>query len=293
MDFISLNAYAKINLALDVLGRRSDGYHEVRMIMQSVRLYDKLSIRKTIKPVITLNTNLPYLPVNENNLVYAAAVLFRETFGIRDGMFFQLDKKIPVSAGLAGGSSDAAAALYGLNELFGTGLSAAELRTLGLKLGADVPFCLMRGTVLSEGIGELLTPLPPAPACFCLLVKPPINISTRYVYEHLSLETTMHPDIDAMCQAIQSGLFSKMAACLGNSLESVTQREHPEILKIKEQMLAAGAAGTLMSGSGPTVFGLFDNRKAAQKAFYEFKVGEFGRQTFLTEFYQPHIVSTE
>lgn len=288
MDSISLNAYAKINLALDVIGQRENGYHDVRMIMQTIRLFDKLSIRKTIRPTITLTTNLPYLPVNENNLVYAAATSFFKTVGIKEGIFIQLEKRIPICAGLAGGSTDAAATLYALNELFDTKLSSKQLQEIGLTLGADIPFCLMRGTALSEGIGELLTPLPPAPPCWCLLVKPPVNVSTRYVYEHLSFSSAIHPNIDAMCQAIQEKDLKKLAGELGNILESVTQKEYPEILEIKKQMRFLGAVGSLMSGSGPTVFGLFDDKKAAQKAFYFFKVGEYGRQTFLTRFYHPH-----
>ncbi len=288
MDSISLNAYAKINLALDVIGQRENGYHDVRMIMQTIRLYDKISIRKTIRSTITLNTNLPYLPVNENNLVYAAADSFLKTLGIKEGVFIQLEKRIPVSAGLAGGSTDAAATLYGLNELFNTKLSLTQLQELGVLLGADIPFCLLRGTALSEGIGEILTPLVSAPSCWCLLVKPPVNVSTRYVYEHLSLSCAIHPDIDAMCSAIQEKNLQKLAGRLGNILESVTQKEYPEILEIKKQMLSFGALGALMSGSGPTVFGLFDDKKAAQKAFYSFKIGEYGKQTFLTRFYQPY-----
>lgn len=289
MDTITLNAYAKINLALDVIGKRPNGYHDVRMIMQTIKLYDKLTIKKTINPAITLTTNLPYLPINENNLVYAAAKRFKELLHIQEGLYFHLEKRIPVAAGLAGGSSDAAAALYGLNELFETKLTLKQLQEIGVTLGADIPYCLLRGTALSEGIGEVLTSLPNAPSCICLIVKPPVNVSTRFVYENLSLEYASHPKIDQMIDAIQKNNLSAVADNLGNILESVTLLHHPEIKQIKEQMISLGAIGSLMSGSGPTVFGLFNNQKIAEKAFYEFKISPYGKQTFLTEFFYPSV----
>ena len=290
MNTIYLKAYAKINLALDVLRRRPDGYHEVRMIMQSVRLHDRLRITRTRTPGIRLRTNLDFLPTNENNLVYAAANLFFEQFPQDHGVNIQLDKRIPVSAGMAGGSTDAAAALFGLNRLFQTGLSLSELQKLGVKLGADVPYCLLRGTALSEGIGEILTPLAPAPSCHVLLVKPPVSISTKHVYEHLNLdETTLHPDIDGMIDAIHRKSLPDTAALLSNVLESVTRREYPAIADIEDTMREFGALNALMSGSGPTVFGLFSDRRRAEKAFYHFKTGSCGRQTFLTAFFQPAI----
>ncbi len=293
MNTIYLKAYAKINLALDVLRRRPDGYHEVRMIMQSVRLHDRLHIAVTRTPGIRLRTNLDFLPTNENNLVYAAANLFFEQFPQSCGVNIQLDKRIPVSAGMAGGSTDAAATLFGLNRLFQTGLSLSNLQELGVKLGADIPYCLLRGTALSEGIGEILTPLPPAPPCHVLLVKPPVNISTRHVYEHLTLdETTRHPDIDGMIGAIRRGSLPDTAALLSNVLEAVTRREYPAIADIEDTMREFGALNALMSGSGPTVFGLFADRQKAEKAFYYFKTGPCGRQTFLTSFFQPAVCGT-
>ena len=290
MNTIYLKAYAKINLALDVLRRRPDGYHEVRMIMQSVRLHDRLRITRTRTPGIRLKTNLDFLPTNENNLVYAAANLFFEQFPQDYGVNIQLDKRIPVSAGMAGGSTDAAAALFGLNRLFQTGLSLSELQKLGVKLGADVPYCLLRGTALSEGIGEILTPLAPAPSCHVLLVKPPVSISTKHVYEHLNLdESTVHPDIDGMIDAIRRKSQPDTAALLSTVLESVTRREYPAIADIEDTMREFGALNALMSGSGPTVFGLFSDRGRAEKAFYHFKTGPCGRQTFLTAFFQPAV----
>lgn len=288
MDTIHLKAYAKINLALDVLRRRPDGYHDVRMIMQTVKLHDRLVISKCKTPGIFLKSNLDFLPTNENNLVYAAAKLFFEQHPQNCGVSIQLDKRIPVSAGMAGGSTDAAAALFGLNRMFCTGLSLSELQALGVKLGADVPYCLLRGTALSEGIGEILTPLPPAPACHILLVKPPVNVSTKYVYEHLSLdENTVHPDIDGMIRAIEAGSLTDTAALLSNVLEAVTRKEYPAIAAIEDTMREFGALNALMSGSGPTVFGIFDSRAKAEKAFYHFKSGSYGRQTFLTGLFQP------
>lgn len=288
MDTIHLKAYAKINLALDVLRKRPDGYHDVRMIMQTVRLHDRLIISKTRTPGILIKTNLEFLPTNENNLIYKAAAAFFERFPQKCGIVMQLEKRIPVSAGMAGGSSDAAAALFGLNRMFLAGLSFKELQEIGVKIGADVPYCLLRGTALSEGIGEILTPLPAAPSCHVLLVKPPVNVSTKYVYEHLNLnEASVHPDIDGMLDAVRLGSLAETASLLGNVLESVTRTDYPAITSIEEKMKELGALNALMSGSGPTVFGIFDDRKLAEKAFYYFKTGTYGRQTFLTTFFQP------
>ncbi len=285
MESIQVKAYAKINLGLDVLRRRPDGYHEVRMVMQTIRLFDKLTVRTTHTPGITIRTNLSYLPCDENNLIYRAAALFLEETRQKAGVYITLEKHIPVAAGLAGGSSDAAATLTALNELYRTGLSLKHLQELGVRLGADVPYCLLQGAALSEGIGEILTPLPAPPAAHCLVVKPPVSVSTRYVYEHLTADTAPHPDIDALLDALKAGSLPNLAAHLGNTLESVTIPLHPEIAAIKEELLQLGALGSLMSGSGPTVFGLFSDRQAAERAFYHFKVGEYGRQTYLTGFW--------
>ncbi len=287
MDFITLKAYAKINLALDVIGKRADGYHDVRMIMQTVKLYDKVSIKRTTNTDIVIKTNLHYLPTNENNIVYTAAKLFKETYQINDGLYINLEKRIPVAAGMAGGSSDAAATLWGLNTLFDMNIPMDELMKLGLKLGADVPYCLLRGTALSEGIGEILTPLPAAPNFHCLIVKPPVSVSTKFVYENLELDKAeSHPDVDGMVEAIKAEDMNEIASRLGNILETVTLKAHPEIITIKEAMLSFGALNSLMSGSGPTVFGLFDDLAIAEKAFYAFKVGPYGKQTYLTTFFQ-------
>lgn len=284
MDTIYLKANAKVNLALDVLKKRQDGYHEVRMIMQTINLYDKLELKKTISPEIKIKTNLPFLPVDENNLAYAAAKLLKDTYEIKDGLFISLEKKIPVAAGMAGGSADAAAILHGMNELFELNLSLEKLQQLGVTLGADIPYCLLQGTALSEGIGEILTSLPPLPKCQCLVVKPAFNVSTPYAYRNLTLdEDTLHPDVDGMIKAIQSGDLSGITERLGNTLESVILPLHPEVEQIKQEMKRMGAENALMSGSGPTVFGIFSDSYKAEKAFYQFKIGSFGRQTYLTD----------
>ncbi len=283
MNRITERAYAKINLALDVLRRRPDGYHEVRMVMQTIHLYDKLTLSKTQDSGISLTTNLPFLPGNENNLVYRAIDLFRKTYDIDCGIRATLEKRIPIAAGMAGGSSDAAAALRAMNEMFHTRLSLEELQALGVKLGADIPYCLMGGTALAEGIGEKLTPLPPAPACSCLVVKPNFHLSTKLVYENLSLDgNSVHPNVDTMLDAIHSDNYRQMTSSIGNILESVSIRLHPEIDTIKQQMLDLGADCSLMSGSGPSVFGLFEHRQVAERAYRQFRLGPYGKQTFLS-----------
>ncbi len=288
---LGLKAYGKINLGLDVLRRREDGYHEVRMIMQTVGLYDRIDLIFREEPGIKVETNLYYLPGNENNLVYQAARLLMEEFGVRQGIYIKLKKFTPVAAGMAGGSSDAAAVLFGVNKMFGLGLSQRQLMERGVKIGADVPYCVMRGTALSEGIGEVLTPLPPMPQCQVLIAKPGISVSTRSVYENLranELRPDQHPDIDAMVGAIRQGDIYKVAGHLGNVLETVTIPAHPVIGQIKEIMMERGAVGSLMSGSGPTVFGLFTNPKSASGAYEYLRYGkgaDIARQVYLTSFY--------
>ncbi len=288
---LGLKAYGKINLGLDVLGRREDGYHEVRMIMQTVGIFDRVDLIRMEKPGITVETNLYYLPTNENNLVYKAAKLLMDEFHIREGIFIRLKKFIPVAAGMAGGSSDAAAVLFGVNKMFRLGLNTAQLMERGLKIGADVPYCILRGTALAEGIGEILTPLPPLPQCQVLIAKPGINVSTKFVYGNLradALRKDERPDIDGMIAAIRGGDIYGIAAALGNVLETVTVKEYPVIRQIKEKMMEYGAIGSLMSGSGPTVFGLFTSPKAAREAFGAFRYGApspLAKQVFLTSLY--------
>lgn len=288
---LDLKAYGKINLGLDVVRRREDGYHEVRMIMQTVRVYDAIELNRTEEEGIRLSTNLYYLPENENNLGYRAAKLLMDEFGVRGGVEIKMKKFIPVAAGMAGGSSDAAAVLFGINKMFGLGLSEKELMERGVRLGADVPYCIMRGTALSEGIGEILTPLPPMPQCRVLIAKPAVSVSTKHVYESLnlpSLGAEAHPDIDAMRAAIERKDLSGVVSQLGNVLETVTIPENPVIQTLKDKMMEMGADGSLMSGSGPTVFGLFTNQAAAQAAYEELRYGssqELAKQVYLTSFY--------
>lgn len=289
MNSITVKAYAKINLGLDVLRKRTDGYHDVCMIMQSLDLNDIISIHIKDEKGITIRTNLSYLPSNQDNLVYKAAELFLQNIGVEDGLAISLEKNIPVAAGLAGGSSDAAATLIGLNKLYQTGMSVQQLQELGVKLGADVPYCLMLGTALSEGIGEVLTPLPPMPSCSILLVKPDISVSTKYVYENLRLnEFSIHPDIKAMTSALANKDLYTLTKTMDNILQSVTVKEYPIIADIKDKMKELGAMTSLMSGSGPTVFGIYQNRDNAKKALAYFKKYQhFGKQVFLTTPYWP------
>lgn len=288
---LSLKAYGKVNLGLDVLRRRDDGYHEVRMVMQTVGLYDKVELLYREEPGVTIETNLYYLPANENNLACRAAALLMDEFGVRHGVHIRLNKFIPVAAGMAGGSSDAAAVLYGVNRMFGLGLGREQLQERGLKIGADVPYCVLRGTALSEGVGEILTPLPPAPQCRVLIAKPGISVSTKSVYENLHadrLRPDQHPDIDGMVEAIRRKDIGQMTARMGNVLETVTIPAHPEIAAIKDMMMESGAAGALMSGSGPTVFGLYTDLRTASSAYERLRYGDgsrIARQVYLTDFF--------
>lgn len=283
---ISLKALAKINLGLDVVRRREDGYHEVRMIMQTIQLYDRLDIKRTQEPGIQIQTNLSFLPVNENNLIYKAAKLLMDEFSITDGVSVKLDKRIPVAAGMAGGSTDAAAMLIGVNRLFSLGLTKRQLMERGVQIGADVPYCIMRGTALAEGIGEALSPLPPMVKCPVLIAKPSISVSTKFVYQNLKLDdTTIHPDIDRLIDDIKANNLHDIAAHMGNVLETVTIPNYPVIDEIKKHMLSNGAVGAMMSGSGPTVFGLFDDEDTAKKAYKAMRSSHLARQVYLTSVY--------
>lgn len=288
---LRLRAYGKINLGLDVLGCRPDGYHEVRMIMQTVRLHDSIDLARIKEPGIRLETNLFYLPVNEQNLAYRAAKLLMDEFGVKEGLSIRLRKFIPVAAGMAGGSADAATVLFGVNKMFGLGLSKRELMERGVALGADIPYCVMRGTALSEGIGEKLRPLPPMPQCQVLIAKPGISVSTKTVYKALDamkLRPQDHPDIDGMIRAIENHRLMEVAKRFGNVLELVTAGKYPVIGELKEAMKEYGAVNALMSGSGPTVFGLFTNPKSAQEAYEYLRYGagqSLAKQVYLTSFY--------
>lgn len=285
MEQLTRKAYAKINLGLDVLRRREDGYHEVKMIMQTVAIYDTLTFFKRKTPGICLKVDKKELSEDKDNLIYRAAELLMEKAKVQEGVEIHLEKRIPIAAGMAGGSTDAAAAFHGINELFDLGYSLEELQALGVTLGADIPYCLAGGTAISEGIGEVLTPLPMPPQCTLVVAKPDINVSTKFVYENLHADTlTCHPDIDGMAEAIKAGSIQGITDRLGNVLETVTVKEYPVIEKIKELMLAEGAAGALMSGSGPTVFGIFDKEEQAKKAAMTIEEKRLAGQVFVTRF---------
>ncbi|MEK3732772.1 MULTISPECIES: 4-(cytidine 5'-diphospho)-2-C-methyl-D-erythritol kinase [Paenibacillus] len=250
-------APAKINLMLDVLHKRPDGFHEVEMVMTMIDLADRLEMSEQPRDTIIITSQAGYIPLDEKNLAFQAARLIKERYDVRKGVHIHLDKKIPVAAGLAGGSSDAAATLRGLNRLWGLHIPEEELLTLGAELGSDVPFCVQGGTALATGRGEKLTPIPSPPQCWVIVAKPPINVSTAEVYGKLRADNVQHhPSAQAMIAALEQGSFRDMCASLGNVLEEVTLKMHPEVQQLKEGMLKLGADGALMSGSGPTVFGL-------------------------------------
>lgn len=279
---ITLKALAKINLGLDVLGRRENGYHDVRMVMQTIYLYDNVTIEKTEEPGIKVKTNLSFLPSDGNNIAYKAAKLLMDEFGIEGGVCITLDKHIPVAAGLAGGSSNAAAVLVGMNRLFRLGLSQKQLMERGVTLGADVPYCVMRGTVLAEGIGEILTPLPSLPKCYVLIAKPGISVSTKVVYEKLdSKEIENHPNVDGILEGLQNQDLEMITTNMGNVLERVTIEDYPIIEKIKDAMKEAGAMNAMMSGSGPTVFGIFRDRKTAREAQQHIRDKQLAKQVYI------------
>lgn len=277
-----LRALAKINLGLDILGKREDGYHEVRMIMQTIQMYDVLEIKKKKAPGISLSVNYPYIPCDERNLVYKAAKLLMDEFQVKGGVTIRLEKFIPVAAGMAGGSSDAAATLVGINRLFKLGLSERELMDRAVKIGADVPYCIMRGTALAEGIGEELTPLPAMPHCSLVIAKPKIHVSTKFVYGNLKVgELTEHPDIDGQVQALRENNLEQLVTRMGNVLETVTIPAYPVIDEIKHTMMKYGAMGAMMSGSGPTVFGIFEKEDKAQEVCRLLKKEKAAKQVYL------------
>ena len=300
---ICLPAHAKINLSLDVLGRREDGYHEVCMVMQSIALHDDVMLEILEESAfsqqpggkapegekeacrILLSCSDPSVPADGRNLAWKAAKLLMEEMHETRGLRIHLEKRIPAAAGLAGGSSDAAAVMTGVNALFGYGLRREELMERAVKIGADVPFCILGGTALAEGIGEKLTALPPAPFCYAVLAKPAIEVSTKEVYQSLdSLESVRHPDTAGQVNAIKAGDFRKMAECTGNVLEEVTVHMHPGILDIIRKMESLGADVSRMSGSGPTVFGLFREESTAQDAAKALKAWDDQLQVYCTQF---------
>lgn len=278
-------AYAKVNIGLDVLRRRPDGYHELKMIMQTVDICDDITFEKTGEPGIHLRIDGADLPADESNLAYRAAALLMEEKHIGEGVSINLKKRIPIAAGMAGGSADAAATMRGVNALFEMGYSMEELRKLGVKLGADIPYCITGGTMLSEGIGEVLTPLPAPPACHLVVAKPNIDVSTAFVYRNLRADSLpFHTDIDGMAGALAAGDLKGMTDRMGNVLETVTVREYPVIDRIKRRMCGLGAENALMSGSGPTVFGIYKGRETAENAAEAIREEKLAGAVFVTRF---------
>ena len=275
---LELKAYAKINLGLDITGRREDGYHLVDMILQSIRLFDRITLEKTREPGIRFSSNWSFLPSDDSNLAVRAARLLMEECSIGEGLSIRLEKHIPVAAGLAGGSTDAASVLYGVNRMFGLHLSPEELRQRGKMLGADVPFCLMRGTARATGIGEVLRELPAPPACHIILAKPRAGVSTRETYQRydeLPPEAVRRPEMEELEAALRRGDYKALCSGMGNVLEAVTIPLFPVIEDIKNALREFSADGVMMSGSGPSVFGLFRDGEAAGKAFSALRDGKY------------------
>ncbi|MFV0528372.1 MAG: 4-(cytidine 5'-diphospho)-2-C-methyl-D-erythritol kinase [Lachnospiraceae bacterium] len=283
---MQLKALAKINLGLDILHKRDDGYHEVRMVMQTIHMYDTINMYLCDTPGIHLKANLPYIPTDERNLVYRTARMLMDEFDIQSGVHIDLRKLIPVSAGMAGGSSDAAATMVGINRLFKLGLSSQELMVRAKSIGADVPYCVLRGTALAEGIGEILTPLAPMPFCYVLAATPKIIVSTKTAYENLELaKIKHHPDIDEIVAGIHHQDLHRMAKAMGNVFEEGLIPQFPVIGTLKEFMLHHGALNAMMSGSGPTVFGIFEDNQVMQKAARKLKKKQLARKVFATRIF--------
>ena len=293
MEKLNYKARAKINRALDVCRRLENGYHEIKTVMQSVNIYDELEFKRRRDPDIILSVDSRYeLGDLGNNLIFRAAKFMKEYYGIRQGIEIHLKKTIPVAAGMAGGSTDAAATMLAMNEMFALKLDKEELMRQGLRLGADIPFCILGGTALAEGVGEKLTPLPAPPRASLLVVKPPIMVSTKRVYETLRVnQIAKHPDIDGMMAALEQGDIERVANYLENVMEAVTVKENSIIAEIKTMMTQQGAYNALMSGSGPSVFGIFAKEEEAQAAAKHIrsalKAKKMASQVFVTEFYNP------
>lgn len=287
MDKMRCEARAKINLGLDICGRLDNGYHIVKMIMQTVDIYDVLEFKKRKEPDIILSVDShDTLGDIANNLIFRAAKLMVEHYSIKEGIEISLKKNIPVAAGMAGGSTDAAATMLAMNELFELGQTKEQLMELAVRLGADIPFCIMGGTALAEGIGEKLTALPVPPKAYLLIAKPPVMVSTKEVYERLDAkEISSHPDIEGIIKALEEGSLTGITERMGNVLETVTIELHPVIEEIKTFMKEHGAVNALMSGSGPTVFGIFDEKEKACEAAKALEATNMAAQIQVTEFY--------
>ncbi len=284
-------AYAKINLGLDVTGKRDDGYHIVRMIMQNVDLYDTLVFEDNDSGEIHLTASSDKIPTDDRNLICKVARQLRETYGVSKGADIHLEKRIPVAAGMAGGSTDGAAAYVALNELWGLGLDKKKLCELAVKLGADIPYCIIGGTALAEGIGEELTTIADMPDCYILIAKPAIDVSTGWVYTELdSKEIVEHPDIDGIRRAIEDGDLNKMCELIGNVLEPVTAGKYSEIGEIESIMENNGAIRAFMTGSGPTVFGIYADEAKAKDSFNAVKESGLAPELFLSGPINPNFI---
>jgi len=286
---VERKAYAKINLGLDVSGVRDDGYHIVKMIMQNVNLYDTLTFEDNDNGEIVITTASKKIETDERNLIYRVAKQLKDKFNVKKGVSVNLVKRIPVAAGMAGGSADGAATYIALNELWGLGLSKKELCELAVSLGADIPYCIMGGTVLAEGIGEELTPISDMPECYIVIAKPAIDVSTAWVYKELDRkEIVSHPDIDGITKAIEAGDLNKMCSLIGNVLEDVTAAKYEEVGKIEDILREKGAIGAFMTGSGPTVFGIYDNKEAAQAGYRAVAESKIAPEVFLSSSINPN-----
>ncbi|SES40722.1 4-(cytidine 5'-diphospho)-2-C-methyl-D-erythritol kinase [Salipaludibacillus aurantiacus] len=262
-----VKAPAKINLTLDVLRKRDDGYHDVEMVMTTVDLADRIHLTLLAEDEIRVEVNKGHVPANKNNLAYQAARLLKDRYPVKGGVSIYIDKHIPVSAGLAGGSTDAAAVLRGLNDMWSLGLSLEELADIGLEIGSDVPFCVFGGTAVARGRGEDLTFISSPPPCWVVLAKPPAGVSTKDIYQRLNLDQMNHPDTEAMIQAIETKNFKEICNNLENVMEPATFELAPEVKKIKQRLIQFGAEGTVMSGSGPTVFSLAKTESKAYRLY--------------------------
>lgn len=291
MDKLELKAYGKINLGLDVIRKRPDGYHDLDMVMQMVDVYDDVILTQIEGTEIVVRTDTAVLSNGTDNLAYMAARMLMDEFGITQGLEITIKKRIPIAGGMAGGSSDCAATLKGVNQMFDLGLSKEELMERGVRLGADVPYCILGGTAIARGIGEILTPLPTPPECHVIIAKPPVSVSTAFVYGNIRPDKIeRRPDIEAMVSAIKTQDLYKLAESLYNVMEDITVPQYPIIQEIKTVMLDNGALNSIMSGSGPTVFGLYDDIEKAEQTVELLKAKELTEQLYLTKFIRQELI---
>ena len=288
MDKIELKAYGKINIGLDVIRKREDGYHDLDMIMQTVGVYDDVIISRedgTQTYEIEVSTDADILPNDKGNLAFMAAKVLMEAYDIKSKVKIHINKRIPIAGGMAGGSADCAAVLRGVNKLFQLGLTDEQLQEYGVKLGADVPYCIVGGTKRAQGIGEILTDLPTPPKCYEIIAKPDAFVSTKFVYSHIRpAQIENHPDIDGIIESIKAGDLYGMCEKIANVMEDVTIPEYPIIQKVKDILKSNGAVNALMSGSGPTVFGIYDDEEKAKQSMDVLSGKEFVSQLYLTKF---------